>query len=69
MTMTAADVAGRDDGVVASPREGRPGRRSFAVKYKARPLAEYDAAEHGPRGATLRREGLYSSHLIDWRRA
>ncbi|MGB9373307.1 MAG: hypothetical protein WCA82_03995 [Jiangellales bacterium] len=32
-------------------------------------LAEYDAAERGERGAILRREGLYSSHIIDWRRA
>ena len=31
--------------------------------------AEYDAAEHGGRGAVLRREGLYSSHIVEWRRA
>jgi len=32
-------------------------------------LAEFDeATEHGARGALLRREGLYHSHLIDWRK-
>ena len=33
-------------------------------------LAEYDQlTEPGARGALLRREGLYSSHLVEWRRA
>jgi hypothetical protein len=33
-------------------------------------VAEYDAAsEPGAKGALLRREGLYSSHIIEWRRA
>ena len=32
-------------------------------------LAEYDAADRGERGAILRREGLYSSHVVEWRRA
>lgn len=33
-------------------------------------LAEFEALdEPGARGALLRREGLYSSHLIEWRRA
>ena len=41
----------------------------FTAEYKARILAEYDAAEHGERGAVLRREGLYSSHIVEWRRA
>lgn len=32
-------------------------------------LTEFDeATEHGARGALLRREGLYHSHLIDWRK-
>jgi transposase len=30
---------------------------------------EYDAAADGEKGAILRREGLYSSHVIEWRRA
>jgi transposase-like protein len=47
-----------------------PVRRTFSAEYKARILAEYEAAPtDGSRGAILRREGLYSSHIIDWRRA
>jgi transposase len=67
MTMTLAD-APVDAGAV-SPRADRPKKRSFTAEYKAKILAEYDAAGHGERGAILRREGLYSSHIIDWRRA
>lgn len=45
-----------------------PRRRSFTAEYKASVLAECDAAtEPGQIGAILRREGLYSSHLADWR--
>ncbi|HEX8511073.1 MAG TPA: hypothetical protein VF635_16450, partial [Propionibacteriaceae bacterium] len=44
-------------------------RRRFSAEYKAMILAAYDAAEPGEKGALLRREGLYSSHLVDWRRA
>jgi transposase-like protein len=44
-------------------------RRSFTAEYKLRLLAEIDAAtEPGAIGALLRREGLYSSHLVTWRR-
>jgi hypothetical protein len=32
-------------------------------------LAEYDAAPEGAKGALLRREGLYSSHIVEWRKA
>jgi transposase-like protein len=46
-----------------------PLRRSFSPEYKLAILAEYDAAtESGEKGAILRREGLYSSLLTDWRR-
>ncbi len=49
--------------------EARPRRRTFAGEYKARALAECDAAEEpGAIGAILSREALYSSHLVDWRR-
>ena len=45
-------------------------RRTFTAEYKHRILAEADAAaaESGAIGALLRREGLYSSHLVTWRR-
>jgi transposase len=45
-------------------------RRTFSAQYKQRILAEADAAsaQPGAIGALLRREGLYSSHLVTWRR-
>lgn len=52
-----------------SPRSDQPRRRSFTVKYKLDLLAEYDAADPAARGVLLRREGLYSSHLSEWRKA
>ena len=46
-----------------------PRRRTFTAQMKLRVLAETDvAAEVGGIGAILRREGLYSSTLSDWRR-
>ena len=53
-----------------APPADRPKRRSLSAEYKKRILAESDALrEPGATGALLRREGLYSSHLIEWRRA
>lgn len=47
----------------------RPKRRQFTAEYKLRILREADACkEPGEIGALLRREGLYSSHLVLWRR-
>ena len=47
----------------------KAGRRIFTAEYKQRVLAEADQAknESGAIGALLRREGLYSSHLVTWR--
>jgi transposase len=69
--MTDADLRrARVDDEAVSPRSDRPRRRSFSAEYKAAILAEYDSlTEPGAKGALLRREGLYSSHLIEWRRA
>jgi transposase len=48
----------------------KPQRRSFTAEYKRRILKEADACSTpGAVGALLRREGLYSSHLVEWRRA
>ena len=45
-------------------------KRKFSVEYKARIVREADACtETGQIGALLRREGLYSSQLAQWRRA
>ena len=48
----------------------RPRRRTFTAAYKLALLDEYDrCAGDGDKGALLRREGLYSSHVVEWRRA
>ena len=63
-----------DAGVVADRRQADPEvpehgrRRAFTSRYKLEILAAYDAAEPGEKGALLRREGLYSSHIVEWRR-
>lgn len=69
--MTDADLRrARVDDVGMGPRSDQPRRRSFTAEYKAAILAEYDSlTEPGAKGALLRREGLYSSHIIEWRRA
>jgi transposase len=46
----------------------RAKRRTYSAKYKAEILAEYDAADRGERGAILRREGLYTSLISEWRK-
>ncbi len=78
-TMTVLDpVLGiADPGRVDGVGTGRPDpevperarRRTFTARYKLAVLAAYDAAPDGEKGAVLRREGLYSSHIVDWRRA
>jgi len=48
----------------------RAKRRRFTASYKLAILDELDqATEPGAKGAILRREGLYTSHIVDWRRA
>ncbi len=47
----------------------KPARRRFSAEYKLRILAEADrCTELGQIGEVLRREGLYSSHLTNWRK-
>jgi transposase len=48
----------------------RAKRRRFTAGYKLAILDELDrAVEPGAKGAILRREGLYTSHIVEWRRA
>lgn len=54
---------------MVTPRSDRPRRRVFTAKYKLDVLTEYDTASAAERGVLLRREGLYSSHLSEWRKA
>lgn len=70
MTLTLPERA--HDGVMdESDPAARPRRRSFSAEHKAQILDEYDALASGTdeRGALLRREGLYTSHITEWRRA
>ena len=70
--MTLADQAAMTghDGQVTSGKPARPKRRTFTAAYKARILAEYDALPDGSpeRGALMRRERLYHSHIEHWRK-
>ena len=71
----AAMNGGRRPTIVAAPASAspelsdRPRRRTFTAKDKLRILTDIDrAAETRGIGAILRREGLYSSTLSEWRR-
>ena len=46
----------------------RARRRTYTARYKAAVLTEYDAADRDGRGALMRREGLYSSLISEWRK-
>ncbi len=74
MTLTTASLNGRaqtggvtDDDIDPA---ARPTRRTFSAEYKAEIVAEYDSHPKGSeeRGAILRREGLYTSHISEWRK-
>jgi len=61
----SAGAARPDPEVVAKPK-----RRQFTAQYRLRILEEADrCTEPGEVGRLLRREGLYSSHLTQWRKA
>jgi transposase len=77
LTMLDRAAGMADSGQVSGAGSQRPNpevperarRRTFTAKYKLEILAAYDAAAEGEKGALLRREGLYSSHIVEWRRA
>jgi len=72
MTMTTLTMERAHDAAVDrdTTLPGRPLRRTFTAAYKLATLDEYEAApDDGAKGAILRREGLYSSHITEWRRA
>jgi transposase len=72
VTMTLSDQAAMtgQDGRVTDEQPGRPKRRTFTKAYKARILAAFDALPEGSpeRGALLRSERLYHSHIEHWRK-
>ena len=55
----------------AGPAPGAgQGRRRFSASYKLAVLKQYEALDDpGAKGAFLRQQGLYSSHVVEWRRA
>ncbi len=65
-------VRSGDDGAMDSshPRAGGPSRRrSFTPSQKLEHVAAYEAACQTHEGGTyLRQQGLYSSHVIEWRK-
>ena len=72
MTMTSAALLARGDdgGVGDDDPAAKPTRRRFSAEYKLAILDEYERlTDPGAKGALLRREGLYSSHIVEWRRA
>src|SRR4029453_866940 len=72
VTMTAPRTRVDPGGMPSPPDPEVPEkarRRRFSAEYKLAILGEADrCAEPGQIGALLRRERLYSSHLVDWRR-
>jgi transposase len=70
MVMTKVMVGGHAD-QVSEPVEPevpeRATRRVFSRAYKLRILAEYERSDRSGKGALLRREGLYTSLISEWR--
>lgn len=73
MMMTSA-VAGRHAEPVTEPAQPEPEvperatRRTYSAQYKLRILAEYERRDRDGKGALLRREGLYTSLISEWRK-
>jgi transposase len=73
--MTSSDMqesipAGRRPAREDGPRSAQPKRRTFTAAYKLGVIEKYDAATGpGAKGALLRGEGLYDSHISYWRKA
>jgi transposase len=70
MTLSDQAAVTGQDGRVTDEQPGRPKRRTFTKAYKARILAAFDALPEGSpeRGALLRSERLYHSHIEHWRK-
>lgn len=72
MTMTTTTTRPRHTGGVGDEHDPapRPRRRTFTAEYKFGILDDYDSLPPGSpdRGALLRREALYTSHIAEWRK-
>jgi transposase len=71
MAMTSV-VPRRHPVLMSEPAEfevtERATRRVFSAQYKLRILAEYERRDRDGKSALLRREGLYTSSISEWRK-
>ena len=71
-TMTAAQVRAQTAPMEQVPNPEVPERprppRSYPAAYKLRILEEYEQLDKAGKGALLRREGLYTSLISEWRK-
>jgi hypothetical protein len=67
---TRAQAGGVDDSTDPDPEvpERARGPRRYSARYKARILEEYEGLDKAGKGALLRREGLYTSLISEWRK-
>ena len=77
MTMTSnhslnahAPTGAMNDAADPDPEvpERARGPRRYSAKYKAQILQEYEGLDKAGKGALLRREGLYTSLISEWRK-
>src|SRR5437867_12912787 len=71
-TMTAAQIRAQTARMAQHPdpqvaERPRPPRQ-YPAAYKLRILAEYEQLGKAAKGALLRREGLYTSLISEWRK-
>jgi transposase len=71
-TMTAAEVRAQTAAMEQAPDPEVPERprppRTYPAAYKLRVLEEYEQLDKAGKGALLRREGLYTSLISEWRK-
>jgi transposase len=65
-----AQTGAMDDTTDPDPEvpERARGPRRYSARYKARILDEYEQLDRAAKGALLRREGLYTSLISEWRK-
>jgi transposase len=71
-TMTAAQLRAQTGPMEQAPDAEVPARprppRSYSAAYKLQILGEYEQLDKAGKGALLRREGLYTSLISEWRK-
>jgi transposase len=71
MSVTAEDRSAGLTGRVDDPDPEVPERakrRSYTARYKLEILDEYEGLDRDAKGSLLRREGLYTSLISEWRK-